>query len=35
MKKTWIVGTRGSKLALRQTQIVVDALREANPGHEF
>ncbi len=35
MKKTWIVGTRGSKLALRQTQIVVDAMREANPGHEF
>ncbi len=35
MNKTWIVGTRGSKLALRQTQIVVDAMREANPGHEF
>jgi hydroxymethylbilane synthase len=35
MKKTWTVGTRGSKLALRQTQMVVDALREANPGHEF
>jgi len=35
MKKTWVVGTRGSKLALRQTQIVIDALREAHPGHEF
>lgn len=35
MKKTWIVGTRGSKLALRQTQMVMDALRDANPDHEF
>ena len=35
MKTTWVVGTRGSKLALRQTQIVIDTLREAHPGHEF
>jgi len=35
MKKTWIVGTRGSKLALRQTRMVMDALRDANPDHEF
>ena len=30
--RTLVVGTRGSRLALRQTQIVVDALRAANPG---
>lgn len=35
MKKTWIVGTRGSKLALKQTQMVMDALRDTNPDHEF
>ncbi len=35
MKKTWIVGTRGSKLALRQTRMVIDALSDANPDHEF
>lgn len=35
MKKTWVVGTRGSKLALTQTRIVVDALRQAYPGSEF
>ena len=26
MKKKWIVGTRGSKLALRQTEIVIGRL---------
>lgn len=35
MKTTWTVGTRGSKLALAQTRIVVDALHEAYPGHRF
>jgi len=35
MKMTWTVGTRGSKLALRQTQMVIDAMRDANPGHQF
>ncbi|MBP1748702.1 MAG: porphobilinogen deaminase, partial [Deltaproteobacteria bacterium] len=35
MKRTWIVGTRGSKLALTQTRIVIDALKQANPGHNF
>lgn len=35
MKKKWVVGTRGSKLALRQTRIVIDALEKAHPGHEF
>lgn len=35
MKKKWVVGTRGSKLALRQAQIVIDALRSAHPEHEF
>lgn len=35
MRTTWIVGTRGSKLALAQTRIVIDALKKANPGHDF
>ncbi len=35
MKTTWVVGTRGSKLAVRQTQIVIDALREAHPEYDF
>ena len=30
-----IVGTRGSKLALIQTNWVVEALKKANPGIEF
>lgn len=29
------IGTRGSELALTQTRLVVDALKEANPGVEF
>lgn len=35
MKKTWIVGTRGSKLALRQTEIVKEALGRLYPGFDF
>jgi len=35
MKKTWTVGTRGSKLALKQTEIVVRALSSLYPGWEF
>lgn len=35
MKTTWIVGTRGSKLALAQTRIVIDALKAAHPGYAF
>lgn len=34
MKTGLVVGTRGSKLALVQTEMVVDALRRANPGLE-
>ena len=30
-----VVGTRGSKLALVQTNWVVDELKKANPGIEF
>jgi hydroxymethylbilane synthase len=33
--RTFIVGTRGSRLALRQTERVIDALRTANPGVRF
>ncbi len=35
MKKTWIVGTRGSKLALRQTEIVKEALGRLYPDFDF
>jgi hydroxymethylbilane synthase len=35
MKTTWKVGTRGSKLALRQTEIVLDNLRQHYPCYEF
>lgn len=35
MKTTWIVGTRGSKLALAQARIVIDALQNAHPGYAF
>ncbi len=35
MKKTWTIGTRGSKLALKQTEIVVRALASLYPGTEF
>lgn len=35
MKKTWTIGTRGSKLALKQTEIVVRALTSLYPGREF
>jgi len=35
MKKKWIVGTRGSKLALKQTEIVIQALKKLYPYNEF
>ncbi len=35
MKKKWILGTRGSKLALTQTGIVIDMLRSRYPECEF
>jgi hydroxymethylbilane synthase len=35
MKEHWILGTRGSKLALRQTEIVVAKLREVYPAYQF
>jgi hydroxymethylbilane synthase len=34
-KKTWIIGTRGSKLALKQAEIVMNLLQKNNPGHVF
>jgi hydroxymethylbilane synthase len=35
MKKGWIIGTRGSSLALRQTELVVEALQRAYPEEWF
>lgn len=35
MKKKWTVGTRGSKLALKQTEIVIQALKKFYPYNEF
>jgi hydroxymethylbilane synthase len=35
MKKTWIVGTRGSKLALTQTNLVITRLKAMYPACEF
>jgi hydroxymethylbilane synthase len=35
MKNHWIVGTRGSKLALTQTNIVIKALQALYPAFEF
>jgi hydroxymethylbilane synthase len=35
MKKKWILGTRGSKLALRQTEIVISALERLYPDYQF
>lgn len=35
MSKTIRVGTRGSELALAQTNLVIESLRDANPGAEF
>ncbi len=35
MKTRWTVGTRGSKLALKQTNMVIDALQSHYPGYEF
>lgn len=35
MKNKWTVGTRGSKLALKQTEIVIQALKTLYPYNEF
>ncbi len=35
MGKKWILGTRGSKLALRQTEIVIGMLEKLYPDHQF
>ncbi len=35
MKKKWILGTRGSKLALRQTEIVIGRLEGYYPDYQF
>lgn len=35
MKKTWIVGTRGSKLALTQTNLVIERLKGVYPDSAF
>jgi hydroxymethylbilane synthase len=35
MKKRWILGTRGSKLALKQTEIVIGRLAGIYPDYEF
>ena len=35
MKKKWILGTRGSKLALRQTEIVIGRLEGFYPDYQF
>ncbi|OPY65327.1 MAG: Porphobilinogen deaminase [Syntrophorhabdus sp. PtaU1.Bin050] len=35
MKKTWTIGTRGSALALKQTETVIQLLRTFYPDHEF
>lgn len=35
MKKRWTIGTRGSKLALRQTHIVMEGLQRQHPDYEF
>jgi hydroxymethylbilane synthase len=35
MKTEWIVGTRGSRLALRQTELTIEALRNVYPHFDF
>jgi hydroxymethylbilane synthase len=35
MKKTWTIGTRGSRLALKQTEIVANRLRQEYPDYLF
>ncbi len=35
MKRKWVIGTRGSKLALRQTQIALRKLQSSHPQLEF
>lgn len=35
MKKMWTIGTRGSRLALKQAEIVINLLKKNNPGHIF
>lgn len=34
-KKKWMIGTRGSKLALIQTNIVIERLKQLYPEHDF
>jgi hydroxymethylbilane synthase len=35
MKKRWIVGTRGSRLAIKQTEITIEALKNIYPDFDF
>jgi hydroxymethylbilane synthase len=35
MRKRWIIGTRGSKLALKQTSMVLKTLEHSCPDHQF
>jgi hydroxymethylbilane synthase len=35
MKKNWMVGTRGSKLALKQTEVTIGKLKQIYPDHEY
>lgn len=35
MKKRWVIGTRGSKLALRQAHIVMEGLQQHHGDYEF
>lgn len=35
MKKNWIIGTRGSKLALKQTEMVIGLLKAFYPDHSY
>ena len=35
MKKKWTVGTRGSRLALKQTELAIAALKNVYPDYEF
>ncbi|MCX8021377.1 MAG: hydroxymethylbilane synthase [Syntrophorhabdaceae bacterium] len=35
MKRSWIIGSRGSKLALKQTEITINRLKSLYPDHDF
>ena len=35
MKKNWIVGTRGSKLALKQTDVTIGLLKKVYPDYDY